>query len=253
MKIISLVLPTFNEKDNLENFVESVLEEAKKLSRYKLEIVISDSHSKDGTAEIAESLSKKYKNVHYIDVASGLGVGFYLGHSYAIDHLKPDILMQLDADGQVDVTIIGQLISVIEEGYDLALGSRFVKGGKNELSFSRRLFSRGSSFICRSIMGPWNIKEFTNSARAFTPALFKKINWDRLPWREQTFIMQPAFLHEAILAGARYKEVPLVFRNRAEGYSKNKTVGYTRDVIAYAIDARLHAMGVNLPFFQMIH
>ncbi|HEX9059682.1 MAG TPA: hypothetical protein VF941_05860, partial [Clostridia bacterium] len=119
-------------------------------------------------------------------------------------------------------------------------------------SLSRRLFSKGSSFVCRFIMGPLDIQEFTNSARAFTPALFKKMNWERLPWREQTFIMQPAFLHEAILAGAKYEEVPLIFRDRAEGYSKNKTVGYTRDVIAYAIDARLHMWGINIPFFHII-
>ena len=100
-------------------------------------------------------------------------------------------------------------------------------------------------------MGPFKIKEFTNSARAFTPALFKKINLERLPWREKTFIIQPAFLNEAILAGAKYKEVPLVFLNRAEGYSKNKIVNYTYDVIAYAIDARLHKWGINIPFFYI--
>jgi glycosyltransferase involved in cell wall biosynthesis len=252
MKSVSIVLPTYNEKQNLEKFVQRVLSQQKLIPNYKIHIVIADSHSTDGTLEIAKRLAKKYKNVSYIDTDKGLGVGLYKGHLYALERIKPDILMQLDADGQVDVSIIPGLISAIAEGYSLALGSRFVTGGKNQLSLSRRLFSKGSSYVCRFIMGPLDIREFTNSARAFTPALFKKINWKRLPWKEQTFIMQPAFLHEAILAGARYKEVPLIFKDRAEGYSKNKTVGYTRDVITYAIDARLHTWGFDIPFFQTV-
>ena len=109
----------------------------------------------------------------------------------------------------------------------------------------------GSSLVFRILVGPFGIREVTNSARAFTPELFKRINFDRLPWREQTFIVQPAFLNEAILAGAKYKEVPLVFKNRAEGYSKNKVVNYTYDVITYAIDARLHKWGINFPLFYI--
>lgn len=252
MKIISVVLPTYNEKANLEKFVESVREQEKKLPGYRLEIVIADSSSTDGTVEVAKKLSRKYKNVHFLPVGPGLGVALHEAHLYAIKHLHPDILMQLDADGQVDVSIMQNLVKTIESGYNLALGSRFVKGGRNELSLSRRLFSKGSSYVCRIFMGPMNIKEFTNSARAFTPALYQKINWNNLPWKEKTFILQPAFLHGAILAGAKYKEVPLVFRNRAEGYSKNKTFSYSTDVLSYALDVRLHKMGFPIPLFKTV-
>lgn len=252
MRVMSIVLPTFNERANIENFVTLVLEQGKKLSGYQVEIIIADSNSTDGTVDIVKKLAHKYKNVHYLPVGSGLGVAFHDGHAYAIKHFHPDILMQLDSDGQVDVSIIEGLVHAIEDGYTLALGSRFVKGGKNELSFSRRLFSNGSSLISRWIMGPIDIKEFGNSARAFTPAIFTKINWKRLPWKQKTFIMQPAFLHEAILAGAKYKEVPLIFKDRAAGYSKNKIVSYTIDVVSYAIDARLHSWGLHIPFFQMV-
>lgn len=250
-KVLTIVLPTFNEKDNLENFIERVLIQQNNIPDYKFQLVISDSRSTDGTVEVADKLTKKYKNVHFISVDRGLGVGLYKGHLYALEKFNPYIMAQLDADGQVDEKVLVELVKAIEEGYNLALGSRFVKGGKNELSLTRRLFTAGSSLVCRLIMGPLNIREFTNSARAFTPELFKRINWKRLPWQEKTFIMQPAFLNEAILAGAKYKEVPLVFRNRAEGYSKNKTVNYTYDVLTYAIDARLHKMGFNIPFFYL--
>lgn len=251
MKKISIVLPTYNEKQNLEKTINEVFTQEEKLPGYTIEIIVADSNSPDGTGELAKKLASQNSKVHYINVERGLGVGIIKGHQYALLKIKPDILAQLDADGQVEAKVIVEMVNTIEEGYKLALGSRFVKGGENQLSASRRLYSFGASFLCRLIMGPINVGEFTNSARAFTPELFKKINLDRLPWREKSFIIQPAFLNEAIIAGAKYKEVPLIFKNRAEGYSKNKVFNYVYDIITYSIDARLHKWGLNIPFFYL--
>lgn len=251
MKKVVVVLPTYNETSNIEDFSKQVLEEEKNLPGWRVEILIVDSNSPDKTGEKAKKLSDNDPRIHYLNVERGLGVALIKGHQYSLENLQPDILAQLDADGQVEPDVLPKLIRTIEEGYDLALGSRFVKGGENQLSFSRKLFSGGASLICRIIMGPFAIKEFTNSARAFTPELFKKINLKRLPWKEKTFIVQPAFLNEAILAGAKYKEIPLVFKNREEGYSKNKIVNYTYDVITYTLDVRLHRWGFNIPLFYL--
>ncbi len=250
-KKVVVVLPTYNEKENIERFANLVLGQQKELPGYDVEVLIADSHSPDGTGKIAQKLASENPKIHYVKVGMGLGVGLVEGHRYSLEHLHPDIMAQLDADGQVKVDVLIRMVQALEQGYNLALGSRFVPGGKNDLSLSRRIFSAGSSWVSRILIGPFNIREVTNSARAFTPELFNKINFDRLPWREKTFIIQPAFLHEAILAGAKYKEVPLVFTNRAEGYSKNKTLNYTYDVITYGIDARLHTWGINLPFYRL--
>ncbi len=252
MSRLSVVLPTYNEKANIEKTVEKVLEQEKNLPGWEIHIVIADDvRSSDGTETIAQNLTHKNKKVHFLKVNPGLGVGLVMGHKYAIENLQPEILVQLDADGQVVADVLVRLVNTIEEGYSLAIGSRFVSGGKNQLSLMRRLFTHGASLLCRLLMGPWDIKEFTNSARAFTPALFKKINLERLPWKETTFIVQPAFLHEAILAGAKYKEVPLIFKNRLEGYSKNKVFNYSYDIVAYCLDARLHSLGFNIPLFRL--
>ena len=251
-KMVTVVLPTYNEKDNIEKTVAKVLEQQRDLPGYEIHIVIADDiRTSDETDKIAQKLVRENGKIHFLKVDPGLGVGLIKGHQYSLEHLHPDILTQLDADGQVVADVLVRLIKTIEEGYDLAIGSRFVKGGKNQLTFGRRVFTYGASLFCRLLMGPFDIKEFTNSARAFTPDLFKKINLHRLPWREKTFIVQPAFLHEAILAGARYKEVPLVFKNRLEGYSKNKVFNYTYDVITYCLDTRLNKWGIRIRFFYM--
>lgn len=251
-KIVSVVLPTYNEKANIAATVRKVLEQEKKLPGFEINIVIADDiRSSDGTEQIAKNLSLQDKRIHFIKVEPGLGVGLIEGHKYALAHFHPDILAQLDADRQVEPDVLVRLVRTIEEGFTLAIGSRFVSGGKNQLSLMRRLFTNGASIFFRAVVGPWDIREVTNSARALTPALFKKINLARLPWKEQTFIVQPAFLHEAILSGAKYKEVPLVFRNRLEGYSKNKVFNYSYDVVSYCLDIKLHQLGLNIPLFRI--
>lgn len=251
MKQVTVVLPTYNEKANVEKTIEKVLEQQKFLPGWEMHIIIAnDVRSTDGTKEIGKKLALR-KNIHYIEVEPGLGVGLVEGHRYALKNLRPDVLAQLDADGQVEADVLVRLVHTIEDGYNLAIGSRFVKGGKNQLSFTRRLFTQGASLFFRFMVGPWDIREVTNSARAFTPELFKKINFNRLPWRERTFIVQPAFLHEAILAGGKYKEVPLIFKNRLEGYSKNKVFNYTYDVITYCLDIKLNQLGIKIPFYRI--
>lgn len=251
MKKVVVLLPTYNEKANIEKTIKAVLAQEKDLPGYKIELLVADSSSPDGTGELVKKLAAANSKIHFLNVGRGLGVALIEGHRYSIEHLKPDILAQLDADGQVEADVLVRMVKAIEEGYDFVQGSRFVQGGKNELALSRKLFSLGSSWVCRFIMGPWSIKEFTNSARAFTPALFKKIDLDVIPWKEQTFIIQPAFLNGAVIAGARCKEVPLVFKSRAEGYSKNRAAHYTYDMVTYAIDARLRKWGVSIPFYHL--
>lgn len=252
MKRLSVVLPTYNEKANITQTIEKVLAQQESLPGWEIDIVVADDiRSSDNIENVVKTLAKKNRHIHLIKVEPGLGVGLIKGHEFALKNLHPDILAQLDADGQVVPDVINRLVKAIEEGNNLAIGSRFVAGGKNQLSFARRLFTYSASLFCRFVVGPWDIKEVTNSARAFTPDLFKRLNFVRLPWKEQTFIVQPAFLHEAILAGARYKEVPLVFKDRLEGYSKNKVFNYSYDVFTYCIDVRLHAWGMDIPFFKI--
>lgn len=251
MKKIVVLLPTYNEVDNIEDCVEGVLKQEKEIKGWRVEILIVDGGSSDGTVEKANKLVSKNLRIHLLKVERGLGVGLIKGHLYSIKHLRPQILAQIDSDGQIEYDVLPKLVKTIEIGYNLALGSRFIKGGKNQISLLGRMLSKCSSWFCKIVMGPSDITEFNTLTRAFTPELFKKIRLENLPWKEQTFIIQPAFLNEAILAGAKYKEVPIICRERLKNYSKNKIINYTYDVITYALDAKFKKLGLAIPFFKI--
>ncbi len=250
MKKIVFLLPTYNEVDNIKYCVEGVLKQQKKIKGWRIEILIVDGGSTDGTIEKAKQIKLRDPRVHFLKVERGLGVALIKGHAFSIKHFNPHVLAQIDSDGQIEPNSIPKLIKSIENGYTLVLGSRFIKGGKNQIAFMGRLFSLCSSLLCKLVMGPLDINEFNTLTRAFTPELFKRIDLNRLPWREQTFIIQPAFLIEAIRAGAKYKEIPIVCKKRLRNYSKNKVISYTLDVILYALNIRFEKWRVPVKLFN---
>lgn len=233
-------VPTYNEAENIEEVIKKILSQSKKLPKLDLHVLISDSHSPDGTGEIVKKISKTNPKVHYLDVKErGLGIGIVKGHRYAIDKLKADILAQMDGDLSHDPSTLPTMVNYITEGkYDLVNGSRLAKGGKNLLGWHRRMFTRGSALYSRLTWGAWKLTEFTNSYRVFSKDLFTKINFKEVPWKSQTYIIQPAFLYAAIKAGARIKEVPITFKDRKKGYSKAKIVSYTLDVLFFGAKVR---------------
>src|SRR5579884_4272285 len=108
-KKVVVVLPTYNEKQNIEKFTNAVLAQEKNLKGYNLEVLIVDSKSPDGTGEIANELAKRSSQIHFLEVERGLGVGLYEGHKYSLENLKPDVMAQLDADGQVEEDVLPRL------------------------------------------------------------------------------------------------------------------------------------------------
>ena len=242
-------IPTYNEKENIEEIIKKVLSQAKNLKGIDLHVLVSDSHSQDQTAQIVKKISQTNPKVHYLDVKiRGLGVGIYKGHRYAVDRLKADILAQMDGDLSHDPSSLPQMVDLILEGYDLVNGSRLIKGGKNLLGWHRRLFTQGSSWYCRLSWGTFNLKEYTNSYRVFTKKLFEKIDFSKVPWKSKTYIIQPAFLYAAIEVGAKIKEVPIVFEDRKRGYSKTQIIAYTFDILKFGIKVRLEKSKTLMKF-----
>ena len=245
-------IPTYFEKENIEEIIKKVLAQAKNLSDIDLHVLVSDSHSTDGTAQIVKKISRLNPKVHYLDVRQrGLGVGLIKGHRWAINRLKADILAQMDGDDQHDPAVLPQMVDYIKKGYDLVNGSRLMPGGQNLLGWHRKIFTRGSAIYCKLAWGTFSISEYTTSYRVFTKRLFEKIDLSLVPWRAKTYIVQPAFLYAAIIAGAKIKEVPIVFADRKKGYSKAKIIAYTIDVLKFGLKVRLQKSKTIIKFLMV--
>ncbi len=248
LKKVIVLAPTYNEKHNVEKAVELILDQNDKVPGFEIEVLVVDSHSPDGTGEIVEKLAKKNPKVHFLDLTErGLGVAIMRGYDYALKELNADVLMQIDADLQHDPNDIPKFLEKIKEGYEFVQGSRFAKGGANQISPARQIFSMGSSFVCRLLTGIWQITDFGPSFKAFTRELYERMDKSSIPYQGTTFLVQPALVVEAIRAKAKTAEVPIIFINRKEDKSKNQVANYIIDIIGYGMEVRLSKMGIKIP------
>lgn len=239
--VIAVITPTYNEQDNIETITNEILAQKANLAPGdELHVVISDSHSPDQTGQIAMRLQSQNPRVHYVDVqARGIGIGIVEGFRYAVDKLKADMLVSMDADLSHPPSKIPVMAQKIREGYDLIIGSRYAKGGSNNYGPYRKMQSWLGNQILRLFMGVYDVQEFLTSYRALTSDLFKKANLDNVPWRATTFVFQPAFIYELFQHHPKYVEVPFDFINRRAGRSKMNTFRYMRDVLSFAVKARI--------------
>jgi dolichol-phosphate mannosyltransferase len=248
IKKVVVVAPTYNEKGSIEKLIPLILEQNNKVSGFDIHVLISDSNSPDGTGELASKMAAKDDHVHFLNVKErGLGLGIIKGYEYALNKLDADILMQIDADLQHDPNEIPRFLEKISQGYNYVQGSRFARGGKNELAIHRQIFSWGSSIICRLLTGIWQISDFGPSYKAYTKELYESMNKEAIPWHGTTFLIQPAAVVEAYRAGAKMTEVPIHFSRRNADKSKNEIANYIIDIIGYGLEVRLSMWGIKLP------
>ena len=230
---IVVVAPTFNEEENIKAFILAVL-------KHKVTILISDSHSTDKTPQIVSTLmSKNFKSrLYYLDVKKrGLGLGLSKGIDYAVDVLKADIVVTMEADLSNDVSKLSEFVKALD-GCDMVVGSRYISGGgiKN-WSLWRRLLSRAGNLLIRTLSGTHSLHEFTNLYRVFTPKVWKFIRPDLVKIDDWLFV--PVFVLQAAAGPFRIKELPYVFLDRFGGTSKMNTPSYTINLFKYAISKRL--------------
>src|SRR3989344_2057448 len=150
---VVIVLPTYNEKENINLMVNALMVEFVKIEKstnFRMHLLVVDDNSPDGTGNIVRDLMNKNKKVSLLTgVKQGLGRAYIRGFKYAIDNLKADVVMEMDADFSHDPKDIIRLISPTAKGYDFVVGSRYIKGGSipKDWSLIRKLNSRfGNKF-----------------------------------------------------------------------------------------------------------
>lgn len=241
MKKVVIIAPTYNEAENISSFIDAITKESKTLPGYVLHIVVSDSHSSDATAEIVRQLASKNKLIHYLDVHKrGLGLGISKGLDFAVDKLKADYIITMEADLSCNPVQIKDFIGKLAS-HDLVVGSRYGRGGRIvNWSWWRKLLSRIANFLLMVLALSPQIHEFTNLYRGFRPQIWQKLK--NKVSRYEGWLFVPAFVFEALDQNFKITEQPIVYFDRFGGRSKMKTINYTFELLKYAIHFRLKKM-----------
>lgn len=211
-----VIIPTYNEKDNIAAIIRAVA----KLS-IQFDVLVIDDGSPDGTAGIVEDMQEHSQSIHLIKRRSklGLGTAYIRGFEYALEH-GYDYIFEMDADFSHNPTDLIRLLNACEEeGNDLAIGSRYVKG-VNVVNWplGRVIMSYFAGVYVSFITG-LPIKDSTAGFKCYHRRVIQTLN----PSRNIKFIgyaFQIEMKFNAWKHGFKLKEVPIIFTDRAKGQSK---------------------------------
>jgi dolichol-phosphate mannosyltransferase len=216
-----LVLPTFNEAENLEAVVASARAVLAAAAPEGFRILVVDDSSPDGTGAIADRLAATHPDeveVLHRAERQGLGPAYLAGFDRALAG-GAGYVFEMDADLSHDPADLARLrVAVRDGGADLALGSRYVaQGGVADWGMMRRLVSRGGSWYARRTLG-LEVRDLTGGFKCFRAEVLRAVDLPSV--RSHGYAFQVELTYRALLLGFRVVEVPIVFRDRVRGTSK---------------------------------
>jgi len=242
-----VVIPTYNEAETIERTVAAVHAVAESVSNFRVELLVVDSSSPDGTAGIAQALQARFTRLHVLvePRKSGLGGAYLYGMRHAVDALGADVLFEFDADLSHDPAMIPAFLNRLEAGDDFVVGTRYTRGGSIPASWAphRRFLSVVGNRVIRFALGHRGISDWTGGYRAFSRRHFERLEAELRPYTGYTF--QTAFLHKAVQGGARVSEVPYRFADRSAGASKFES-REIRAILAYLLHHLLAGLAQRL-------
>ncbi|HLL14293.1 MAG TPA: polyprenol monophosphomannose synthase [Pyrinomonadaceae bacterium] len=215
-----IVLPTYNERGNIEKLLDAILEQRAELDPLKLSVLVVDDSSPDGTGEVVRHYAHTCDAVHLLSGAKrGLGTAYKRGIMHALETLRADIVFQMDADFSHDPADIPRLAREVRSS-DFVIGSRYVEGGSVPENWSRlrRAISKWGNIFARHIAGLDGVRDCTSGYRAIRAGVLREIDLERMDDTGYIFIMN--LLYEAVRGEARVSEIPIHFTNRLYGESK---------------------------------
>jgi dolichol-phosphate mannosyltransferase len=209
-----LVLPTYNEAENIEPLVEAVRAKLPASAR----ILIVDDDSPDGTGQIADRLAERHDAVRVLHRRhkEGLGPAYVAGFRRALAE-GAGLILEMDSDFSHDPAYLPRLLDAAERA-DVVLGSRYVAGGGvGDWGPLRRAISRGGSIYARAVLGI-DVRDLTGGFKCFRREVLEAIDLSSI--QAHGYAFQVEMTYRAIQAGFRVVEVPIVFRDRRAGTSK---------------------------------
>jgi dolichol-phosphate mannosyltransferase len=205
-------LPTYNERENVESMLRA-------LEPLGVDVLVIDDNSPDGTGEIADRLATElgFVSVLHREKKEGLGPAYLAGFREALDR-GAELVLEMDCDFSHDPADVPRLIAACEAGADLALGSRYVRGGGTEnWGLARRLISAGGSLYARLLLGV-RIRDLTGGFKCYRREVLERIDLDAIHSKGYAFQIEGTY--RTLRAGFTVVEVPIRFADRTEGTSK---------------------------------
>src|SRR5689334_1308044 len=210
-----LVLPTFNEAENLETVVAAARRVLGEAAPEGFRVLVVDDDSPDGTGVMADELAAAHPGeveVLHRPVREGLGPAYLAGFARALSG-GAGYVFEMDADLSHDPADLARLLAAVrDEGADLALGSRYVPGGGvADWGLLRQAISRGGSWYSRRVLGLPQ-RDLTGGFKCFRAEVLRAIDLPSV--RSRGYAFQVELTYRAIVCGFRVVEVPIVFRDR---------------------------------------
>jgi len=206
-------MPTYNESGNIETAVSKLF-----ASNPKVDLLIVDDSSPDGTGDMADALAKKDKRISVLHRKGkdGLGAAYIAGFTWAFAK-NYEFLVEMDADGSHRAQDLPLLLEAAKNN-DLVIGSRYVRGGKTEnWPLHRQILSRGGNRYARLMLGG-KLNDMTAGFRVFRTSFLKSLDLTTINARGYSFQIEMAY--RTLRAGGRAAEVPITFVEREIGDSK---------------------------------
>ncbi|MCX7807750.1 MAG: polyprenol monophosphomannose synthase [Deltaproteobacteria bacterium] len=211
---ILIVTPTYNERENIERFVKALFAVLPQAN-----LLIVDDHSPDGTGMVADRLAASDERIRVIHRPRKLG----LGTAYVMAFLRAlddgyDLLFEMDADLSHDPAHLPEFLRAFENGADVVIGSRNIRGG-GVVGWGpgRHLLSKGGSLYARLILGV-PIRDLTSGYKGFRAEVLRAIDLPSI--RSEGYSFQIETTYRALKRGFRVVEVPITFVDRRAGQSK---------------------------------
>ena len=218
-----VILPTYNERENLPQIAPAILAAAP-----ELDVLVVDDNSPDGTGALADELAQKEPRLRVLhrERKEGLGRAYLAGFAEALKAGYGRVI-EMDADFSHDPARLPALLAASREA-ELVLGSRYVAGGGTvNWGLGRRLLSRGGSFYARTILG-LGIRDLTGGFKCFRREVLEAIDLPSV--RSSGYAFQIELTYRAVKKGFSVREVPITFVDRRVGKSK-----MSRRIVAEAL------------------
>ena len=214
MEKVLIIIPTFNEVENIHEIIELSLKDKAH------DVLVVDDSSPDGTADLVLELMKSYTNRLFLEQRArkeGLGKAYIHGFKWALKN-NYDFIFEMDADFSHDPRELSPMLNYLKSGYDMVIGSRYVKGiNVVNWPLSRILLSYAASVYVRWITF-MPIKDPTAGFVGYTRMVLEQLDFDKIKFIGYAFQIEMKF--KIWNKGFKYKEHPIIFTNRVLGVSK---------------------------------